>query len=77
MKRSIIVAAIIFTSACTKTIPVVVELQLPPPLEVPRLTETMSLECLSDETYEVLVKRDKLKSIRIETLERIIRTTHK
>lgn len=76
MKR-LILSAVIFISACgTTAVPVVVELQLPPPLIVPKLNEEQSLECLTDDAYNVLERRDKLKSARIETLENIIKSTH-
>lgn len=76
MKRSILLAAIIFLTACSvKTIPVVVRLDLPPPLEVPSVSAD-DLQCLSNDAYSRLVKRDKLKSERIRTLESIIESTH-
>jgi len=38
--------------------------------------EGAELMCLTDEAFELLVKRDKLQAERIETLRRIIEGTH-
>jgi len=75
MKKLILLSlAITLVVSCSQRV-ITVALPLPPPLVVPTLDAT-ALECLADDTYQVLVQRDKLKSARIETLENIIRTTH-
>lgn len=74
MKRLILISAIILlVSSCSTIEPV--KLPLPPPLVVPTI-QPEDLSCLSDEAYDALVKRDKLKSARIQTLIDIIKSTH-
>ncbi len=72
-KLMLIPLAIIFIS-CAATIPVMVKLQVPSELDLPRIPG--SLDCLAPETYKVLVKRDKLQTERRHTLRAIIETTH-
>lgn len=67
MKKVSLLVAAILISSCTQYI--VKPLPVPPPIERP--TEG-DLECLSDNAYELVVGMDK----RIETLLKIIRSTH-
>ncbi len=74
MKLSILIIAIIFNNGCSQSnIPV--ELSLPPALTLPAINADR-LECLSDDVYVTLVRRDMLQAARIETLTAIIQTTH-
>ncbi|WP_372743281.1 hypothetical protein [Neptunomonas sp.] len=76
MTKWILLSGIIFLSACqSATIPVVVKLPLPPEVTYPAI-QVDALQCLSDETYSDLVRRDRMKTERIQTLTDIIRTTH-
>ena len=75
MKRLILLTAIILISSCSTTQFVTNPLPTPEPLILPMVSGA-ELSCLSPETYEILVKRDKLQSARIETLRRIIESTH-
>ena len=71
LKRISLLSVVILTiSSCATEKYVPIPLQLPP-TTTERPSET-SLECLSDETYTIIVKAYK----RIETLEALIRTTH-
>lgn len=76
MRKSILLAAIISISSCS-SIPVAVvpHLECPPPLELPKITPE-ELAPLSDEAYEKLVIRDKLRAEREKTLCSIIESTH-
>lgn len=56
-------------------IPSQAKLPLPPEINYPVITAE-DVKCLSDEVFGKIVKRDKLKSARIETLKGIIRSTH-
>lgn len=70
-------AAIILANGCTVTETVFLQEPLPIPDRpaLPRISAT-DLECLSDEAYEALVKRDAMQAAHIERLEAIILTTH-
>jgi hypothetical protein len=59
-------------------IPAKAKLPLPPELVIPASlkVDASELSGLSDKTLNKLVKRDKLKSARIETLKNIIKSTH-
>ena len=76
MKKSILAIGIIFLASCTKTVYVNPQLQIPPEIDLPTV-EAGFLECLSDETYETMVRREMLLKARIDTLESIIRSTGK
>ncbi len=75
MKKLILLGVIILSSACVSD-PVAVKLPLPPPIELPRIPAD-ELQCLSNDAYAALVRRDKLRAERISTLESIIRSTWK
>jgi len=62
------------TLASCQTIPVTVELPLPPELTLPK-NDPSQLQCLSDEAYEKLTIRDKLQTERRMTLRSIIEST--
>ena len=72
--KQILIPAVIILSSCATT-PVVVELPLPPELVLPKVTG--SLDCIAQEDYDILVKRDKLQAERRKTLRSIIETTRK
>ena len=74
MKRLTLISAIILASGCATNF-VTNPLPLPEPLVLPKV-EGSELQCLTDEAYESMVKRDKLQGARIETLRRIIEGTH-
>lgn len=48
---------------------------LPPQPELPKI-QAEEIECLSDETYRKLVKRELLQLYHINALENLIKTTH-
>lgn len=48
---------------------------LPPQPELPAI-QSEELECIGDETYRKLVKRELLQRSHINTLENLIKTTH-
>lgn len=50
-------------------------LKLPPPITYPAVTAG-EVSCLTDNVFNKIKKRDKLKSARIETLRNIIKSTH-
>lgn len=76
MKKLILVAAIILSSACASNpVAVVAKLPIPPRPDMPAIAST-DLMCISDDTYRTLVTRDKLWTNRVETLENIIESTH-
>ena len=74
MKLLILLGAITLVS-CSTLVPVVVPLELPDPLDLPKISADHMM-CLSDDAYVNLVKRDQMQSSRIETLRAIIETTH-
>ena len=73
-KTIILLIASLFLINCSH-IPTNAVLPLPPELIVPTIS-VQEVECLSDKTFLKIMKRDKLKSARIETLKAVIRTTH-
>jgi len=50
-----------------------VDLPIPPEPTYPKI-KSSELQCLSDQAYTNLVKRDRMKSAHIKTLEGIIRS---
>jgi len=50
-------------------------LKLPPKLIVPTISAS-EVSCLTNNVFNKIKKRDKLKSARIETLRNIIKSTH-
>jgi len=67
-------AIILLVSGCATAGPAALRLPLPPPLVLP-IIPTVSLDCLSDDTYNKLIERDVRQRERIHTLEDIIRAT--
>jgi len=72
MRKWVILLAITLSS-CGSLEPV--RLPLPPPLVTPTVTRD-EVKCLSDDAYERLVIRDRLKDARIKTLTDVIKSTH-
>lgn len=68
---------IISVAGCATTEPVFVQEPLPVP-DRPSLPtiNADSLQCLTDEAYEVLVVRDTMLQEHVKRLESIIQTTH-
>lgn len=64
----------LFLISCSH-IPTNAVLKLPPPITYPVITPD-EVSCLTDEVFNKIKKRDKLKSARIETLTNIIKATH-
>jgi len=58
--------------ACSTVTPV--KLQVPPEPNYPKVSGK-DMQCLSDDTYSKIIKRDRMKSAHIKTLEGIIRST--
>ncbi len=56
-------------------IPTIPHLKLPPPITYP-VVMASEVSCLTNEAFNKIKKRDKLKSARIETLRNIILSTH-
>lgn len=75
MNRILTLSLIALILSGCNHIPKQAKLPLPPPINYPVITAA-DLQCLSDEAVKKLVKRDILKTKRIETLTNIIRTTH-
>jgi len=73
--KIIVVIIVIILSSCATTIPLVVKMPLPPELILPKINGD-SLQCLTDNAYSNIVKRDKLQSQRRTTLRQIIMSTH-
>ena len=71
----LIPTAIILASGCTTTRYIQTPLPLPPELVIEKISGDQ-LQCLSDATYKSLVRIDRAKTSRIETLKSIIETTH-
>ena len=79
MKKLILISAIILVSSCVSTPAIIpVTLNCPPELELPTLTEYQAtdLQKLGNDTYMVLVARDRMMAQRIVTLCAIIESTH-
>ena len=74
MQKILILLIAIILASCSTVIPVPVALTLPPKLLLPHI-DSQALQCLSDEAYSNLVKRDKLQTERRATLSAIIRST--
>ena len=71
---SLLIVTSFWISACSH-IPTQAVLPLPPQITYPVITPD-EVSCLTDEVFNKIKKRDKLKSARIETLANIIRSTH-
>jgi len=78
MRKLILISAIILVNSCATTAPIPVTLNCPPELELPTLTEYQAtdLQKLGNDTYMVLVARDRMMAQRIVTLCAIIESTH-
>jgi len=74
LKTIILLIAISSLISCSSatTIP---RLKLPPPIAYPMITAG-EVSCLTDNVFNKIKKRDKLKSARIETLRNTIKSTH-
>lgn len=59
--------------ACSTVTPV--SLPIPPEPVYPKISG-QDMRCLSDDAYSKIIKRDKMKSAHIKTLEGIIKSTH-
>ena len=73
-KMTILLIASLFLISCGN-IPTNAVLKLPPELIYPVITAN-EVSCLTDNTFNKIKKRDKLKSARIETLRNILKATH-
>ena len=73
-KMTILLIASLFLINCGH-IPTNAVLKLPPNLIFPVITAN-EVSCLTDDAFNKIKKRDKLKSARIETLKNIIQATH-
>ena len=78
LNLAIVLGLTIIFSGC-ETQPVIVQ---PAPLPIPTRPIFPSitpaqLQCLSDEAYTDLIKRDRMRKAYEETLEAIIKSTHK
>ena len=74
-KTIILLIGLSFSIISCDSIPTNPTLKLPPELIVPTIS-AQEAECLTDNVFDKIKKRDKLKSARIETLKGIIRATH-
>jgi hypothetical protein len=74
--RTIILLTAISSLISCSSIPTQARLKLPPEITYPVIT-SQEVQCLTDNTFNKIKKRDKLKSARIETLTEIIKATHK
>jgi len=66
--------ASLFLISCS-SVPTIPHLKLPPPITYP-VVMAGEVSCLTNEAFNKIKKRDKLKSARIETLRNIIKSTH-
>lgn len=73
-KMIILLIATSFLISCG-SIPTNAVLKLPPEITYPVIS-AQEVSCLTDETFNKIKKRDKLKSARIQTLRNIILSTH-
>lgn len=73
-KTIILLTASLFLINCG-SIPTNAVLKLPPKIHYPVITP-QEVACLTDNAFNKVKKRDKLKSARIETLRNIIKATH-
>jgi len=71
---TLLIVTSFWISACG-SIPTQAKLPLPPEITYPVIT-AQEARCLTDNTFNKIKKRDKLKSARINTLTEIIKTTH-
>jgi len=81
MKKWILISAIILLSSNCATTPLVipVRLECPPPIFLPEMNQRQVQELefnIAADTYNILVKREKLLKARINTLCAIIESTH-
>ena len=74
LKKIILLIATISLISCSG-IPTQAKLPLPPELTYSVITAD-EVKCLTDEVFNKIKKRDKLKSARIQTLRNIIISTH-
>lgn len=74
LRTIILLTAIIFLISCSH-IPTGAILKLPPEISYPVIT-AQEVQCLTDNAFNKIKKRDKLKTSRIETLREIIKSTH-
>jgi hypothetical protein len=74
LKTTLLLIASLFLINCGH-IPTNAVLKLPPELVYP-LVSAEEVSCLTDDAFNKIKKRDKLKSARIETLRNIIKATH-
>ena len=74
LKTITLLIAISFLISCSP-IPTIPHLKLPPPITYPMISAG-EVSCLTDNVFNKIKKRDKLKSARIETLRNIIKSTH-
>jgi len=72
---TLLIVTSFWISACG-SIPTQAKLPLPPEITYPVITAD-EVQCLTDNVFNKIKMRDKLKSARIETLKNIIKTTHK
>jgi len=70
----LLIATSFWINACSP-IPTQARLKLPPEITYPVIT-AQEVQCLTDEAFNKIKKRDKLKSARINTLRQIIKSTH-
>lgn len=75
LKKIILLIVVSFWISACSSIPSQAKLPLPPELIYPVITPD-EVSCLTDNAFNKIKKRDKLKSARIETLTEIIRSTH-
>ena len=74
LKMILLLIASLFLINCSH-IPTNAALQLPPQITYPIIAPE-EVSCLSDDVFQKIKIRDKLKSARIETLTNIIKATH-
>ena len=76
--KSLLLLLLITLASCATTIPVVVELPCPDPLELQKLPEELKPELsqVSKPLQNYFISRDKLQTARRETLQGICRSTH-
>jgi len=70
---TLLIVTSFWINACS-SIPTQAKLPLPPELVYPVIT-AQEVQCLTDNAFNKIKKRDKLKSARIHTLTEIINTT--
>lgn len=74
LKTIILLIAPLFLISCGN-IPTKAKLELPPEITYPKVSAS-EVSCLSDDVFNRIKMRDKLKSARIDTLKNIIKSTH-